>query len=110
MDTKTGGNAAMGLGTNSLPIEDIREICGRYGVRELAVFGSAARGTASPGSDVDLLVEFAPDARVGFMAFSRMQRELSALLGRPVDLVPKRGLCPTIAESVLAEAEVLYAS
>jgi len=93
-----------------LPVEDIEALCRRYGVRELALFGSAARGSAGADSDVDLLVEFAPDVSVGFMTLSRMQRELAALLGRPVDLVPKNGLSPTIAESVLAEAEVVYAS
>ena len=100
----------MDAGTTSLPIEEVQALCRRYGERELAVFGSAARGDAGPDSDVDLLVEFARGARVGFMTLSRMQRELAALLGRPVDLVPKKGLRPTFAEGVLAEAKVVYAS
>ena len=100
----------MDANVSSLPIEEMRALCRRYRVRELSVFGSAVRGSAGPNSDVDLLVEFAPDANVGFLTLSRMERELAALLGRPVDLVPKNGLRPTIAESVLAEAEVVYAS
>ncbi len=60
-------------------------------------------------SDVDLLVEFEPKARIGFLALSRMQRELAALLEHPVDLVPKDGLKPAIREDVLVSTEVIYA-
>jgi hypothetical protein len=93
-----------------LPIEQIQAICRRYPVRELSMFGSVLRDDFDPASDIDLLVEFEPDAQVGFMALARMQRELSAVLHRPVDLVPKSGLKPLIREQVLASAEVLYAS
>ena len=54
-------------------------------------------------------VAFEPDATVGMLAPGRMQHELSALLARPVDLVPRVGLKPRIRESVLAASEVLYA-
>ena len=60
-------------------------------------------------SDVDLLVEFDPSAQVGFLTLSRLQRELSAALNRTVDLVPKRGLKPSIRQSVLDSARVIYA-
>ena len=63
-----------------------------------------------PDSDADVLVEFEPDAQVGFIALSRMQRELAELLQRPVDLVPKEGLKPKIREAVLSSAEVVYAA
>jgi predicted nucleotidyltransferase len=90
--------------------QTLAEFCRRHKVQELALFGSAVRGELQPNSDLDLLVTFAPDARVGFLALSRMARELSELLGRPVDLVPKEGLKPAIREAVLAEAETLYAT
>jgi len=93
-----------------LPIEAIKALCEQYGVRELAIFGSAVRDDFSSDSDVDLLVEFAPDAEIGFLAFARLQRELSALLGLQVDLVPKNGLKPTIRDAILASAEVVYAA
>ncbi len=93
-----------------LPTDEIERLCRQYGVRELALFGSGARGESGPDSDVDFLVEFEPDARVGFLRLARMQRELSALLRRPVDLVPKGGLKPRIRQAVLASAEVVYAS
>ncbi len=68
------------------------------------------RGELRPDSDFDILVTFAPEARIGFMTLSRMARELSELLGRPVDLVPKDGLKPAIRAAVLAEAEALFAA
>ncbi len=91
-------------------IDAIVEICGRYHVRELSVFGSSARGDSSEGSDCDFLVEFLPDARLGFLTLAAMARELAAILGCQVDLVPKGGLKERIKNTVLAEAEVLYAA
>lgn len=93
-----------------VPSEALADLCRRFHVRGLYLFGSAARGELRDGSDVDLLVEFEPDARVGFLALSRLQRELAALLKRPVDLVPKGGLKPLIRDEVLAEAEPLFAA
>jgi uncharacterized protein len=95
---------------SDLPLDKIREMCRRYKVKQLAIFGSAAKGTAGPDSDVDLLVEFQPDAQIGFLQFAKMQRELSSLLDRGVDLVPKGGLKPLIREEVLSTSEVLYAA
>jgi predicted nucleotidyltransferase len=93
-----------------IPIEAIKLICQRYQVRELALFGSALRDDFNANSDLDLLVEFEPKAQVGFITLSRMQRELSVVLYRPVDLVPKGGLKPKIRQSVLSSAEVIYAA
>jgi len=99
------------IGQNvDISMEAIQEFCRRYRVRELAVFGSALRGDFSAASDVDLLVEFEPEAQIGFITLSRMQRELSAILHRQVDLVPKEGLKPTIRDAVLSDAQVLYAA
>ena len=92
------------------PIEEIKMLCQRYRVRELALFGSVLRDDFDASSDVDLLVEFEPEAQVGFMTLARMQRELSAILHRQVDLVPKGGLKPRIRQAVLSSAEVLYAA
>jgi predicted nucleotidyltransferase len=91
-------------------MEAITAICERYRVRELALFGSALREDFGPKSDVDLLVELEPDAKIGFLALARMQRELSAAIGRQVDLVPKLGLKPLIRKAVLADMEVLFAA
>lgn len=93
-----------------IPADRIAELCRQYQVRELALFGSALRDDFGPESDVDLLVEFDPSAQVGFLTLARLQRELSALFQRTVDLVPKRGLKPQIRQSVLESAEVIYAA
>ena len=94
----------------ALPVERIAEVCRRYSVRELSLFGSALRSDFSPESDVDLLVEFQPGASIGFLELLRMQGELADLLERPVDLVSKRGLRPPIRDEVLQEREIIYAS
>ncbi|HYE94653.1 MAG TPA: nucleotidyltransferase family protein [Rubricoccaceae bacterium] len=66
--------------------------CRRWRVAELAVFGSALRADFGPGSDLDLLVTFAPDAQWGLWDHARMQEELEAVLGRPVDLLTRRAV------------------
>ncbi len=95
----------------AVPEEALIEFCRRYRVRRLSLFGSAVQqGDFTPESDIDLLVEFEPDAKVGFLLLSRMQRELSALFGRPVDLVPRSGLKPAIRDAVLHQEVVLSAA
>src|SRR5271169_321797 len=85
-------------------------VCRKYRVRELALFGSAARGEMRPDSDVDLLVEFLPQAEVGLIDYAGLMQDLGSLLGRKVDLVSKRGLKPLIRPAVLGEAQTLYAA
>lgn len=93
-----------------IPTAEIAKFCRRYRVRELALFGSYLGTAQRPDSDVDLLVSFEAETRVTFLTLARMQRELEALLGRSVDLVPKDGLKPAIRDQVLASARVLYAA
>jgi predicted nucleotidyltransferase len=90
--------------------ERLADICQRHHVSELAVFGSVLRNDFGLESDVDLLYVFEPAARVGWREIYALERELSELLGRAVDLVSKRWLNPTIAEGVLADARTLYAA
>jgi predicted nucleotidyltransferase len=85
----------------------IADFCLRHHIRRLAIFGSVLREDFRPDSDVDVLVEFEPEAQVGFIALGRIQRELSALLQRSVDLVPREGLKPKIREAILSSAEKL---
>ena len=63
-----------------------------------------------PDSDVDLLVEFLPDADVSLFEHAGLMLDLAQLLGRKVDLVSKRGLKPLIRDSVLADARPVYAA
>lgn len=92
------------------PLDKIAGLCRRYQVRELSVFGSAARGKLRPDSDIDLLVEFQPDAHIGLLDYAGLMNELSEVLGRKADLVSKQGLKPLIREDVLAESQVIYAA
>ena len=94
----------------SIPQKEIKEFCRRYQVQRLALFGSVLRKDFRPESDVDGLISFMPATRVGFLTLSRMQRELSELFQRRVDLVPLDGLKPVIRDSVLSNIEEVYAA
>jgi uncharacterized protein len=74
-----------------------------YGVRDLLLFGSVARGEATAGSDVDLVVEFDPD-RITLTSFLDFTDDLEALLGRRVDVVSLTKLAPRLRAQVEAEA------
>ncbi|ONH57077.1 nucleotidyltransferase [Frankia sp. CcI49] len=87
----------------------IAALCHKYGIAELAVFGSVARGSASPASDVDILYVRAPGNDLG-MSYFDLQDDLEALFGRSVDLVAKDGLHRLIRNEVLHDAQVLYAA
>jgi predicted nucleotidyltransferase len=76
----------------SLPITEVAELCRKWQVVELALFGSALRDDFCSDSDIDLLVTFGPEARWGLFAESEMADEFQALLGRPVDLVDRRAV------------------
>src|SRR6266436_4908434 len=86
----------------------LADVCRRYGVKELSLFGSAVRGEMRPESDIDIMVEFEPGVRVGVIKFESFADELEALAGRRVDLVTKSGLKPWIRPEVLKEARVVY--
>jgi predicted nucleotidyltransferase len=90
-----------------VPNEEIAAFCQRHHIRKLALFGSELRDDFTPESDVDVLVEFEPGHTPG-LAFFAMQRELSANLGRNVDLNTAQTLSPYFRQEVLDEAEVLY--
>lgn len=77
-----------------------------YGIKKIGVFGSFARGEAGRESDLDLLVEFAEDIDMGLLRFVEVERYLSHLLGRKVDLVEKKVLRPYIGRHILEE--VIY--
>ena len=95
--------------TEDVDPERLREVCERYGVASLQVFGSVARAEDRPDSDVDLLYVLKPDARLGFRLFD-LEDELAALFGRPVDLVARKSINKYLREQVLAEAQPLYAA
>ena len=75
-----------------------QELAQRFGVKQLSLFGSAARDQLREDSDVDLLVEFDGDAT--YDGYFKLQDYLQALLGRTVDLVTERGLKPRARQHV----------
>lgn len=82
--------------------------CARYPIRRLALFGSVLHHDFTPDSDIDVLVEFLPDSGVTYLDMVTMQDELSALLGRRVDLLTPGALSPYFRERVLQSAETVY--
>jgi len=93
-----------------VPQAQIAEFCRKHHIRKLALFGSVLREDFRPESDVDVLVEFAPDHIPGLLRFSGMEIELSEILaGRKVDLNTPKFLSPYFRDQVLAEAEIQYA-
>jgi predicted nucleotidyltransferase len=99
-------------GTPHIDIDAVQlaAVCRRFQVERLAMFGSAARGELRPDSDVDLLVEFRPEAEIGFIEYAGLMLALSELLGRKVDLVSKPALRPLLRDAILSEALPLYAA
>lgn len=91
------------------PKEKLTAFCRNRHIRWMAFFGSVVRDDFGPESDVDVLVEFAPDHTPGWEIID-IEEELSALLGgRKVDVVNPKYLKRRLKDRVLAEAEVLYA-
>jgi predicted nucleotidyltransferase len=91
----------------AVPSDRLRAFCRANGIRRLALFGSVLREDFRPDSDIDVLVEFVPGVRVG-LALIRLQDELSAMLGRQVDLNTPGGLSKYYRDEVMREAEALY--
>ena len=88
--------------------EELAAFCQRNHIHRLALFGSVLRDDFGPDSDVDVLVEFEPDARVGLMTLAGMEIELSRLLGHRAEMHTVKGLNPHFRDEVLDSAEVQY--
>jgi hypothetical protein len=93
-----------------LPGTELAEMCRRYQIKELSLFGSAVRGEMRPDSDIDLLVEFMPDAEVSLFGHFDAEQELSKLIGKKVDLVSETALRGRLRNEILAEARCIYAA
>lgn len=95
----------------NLPVGKLRAFCERWKVAEFAIFGSALRADFRPDSDLDVLVEFSPDARWSLFDNVDMEIELEELLGRDVDLVTRAAIEQSHnwirREEILSTARVL---
>lgn len=103
-------NEVMVLAGIEFPERSLAEFCRKHRVKELMLFGSAARGELRQDSDVDFLVDFVEGEEPGLLEFQAMRRELEALVGRRVDLAVKPALKPLLREEVLGQARLLYAA
>jgi hypothetical protein len=96
-----------------IPQDRVADFCRRHRIRELALFGSVLREDFRPDSDVDILVEFEPEAHHGLFALARMQSELEEILGRGVDLVERSAIENSRnyirRKAILSSAETVYA-
>ena len=84
----------------------LADLCRRHDVTRLRIFGSASRDQEGPGSDIDLLVDFGSPK--GFFELLRLEDDLSAFFGRPVDLMTERGLSPYLKRPIVDSASVIF--
>lgn len=88
--------------------EVIGDFCRRNRIRKLSLFGSVLRDDFRPESDIDVLVEFEPEAIPGFFELVGMKEELIGIFGREVDLKTPKALSPYFRDRVLREAVPLH--
>ena len=90
---------------------ELAKFCRRNHVQKLAIFSSALTGRLKGSSDIDILVEFEPDCRVGYLRMAAMERELSSLFGgRPIDLRTASELSRYFRDEIVKTASVQYAA
>ena len=95
-----------------IPKDEIAKFCRRNHIRRLALFGSVLRDDFTPESDVDVLVEFEPDARIGYIGLAGLEIELDKILGRKADLHTFEGIERSrnwlLREEILSSTEAVY--
>ncbi|MGB3492093.1 MAG: nucleotidyltransferase family protein [Elainellaceae cyanobacterium] len=100
--------------TIELPMEQIAAFCHTWQVTELALFGSVLRDDFHPDSDIDVMVQFHPDAHPRFSTLDQMEAELKTLFQREVDLVTRQGIESSRnylrRHEILSSAQVIYAT
>lgn len=115
-DSESGAGSEVAiLGTRipALP-DEVAEYCKRWRILEMALFGSVLRDDFGPHSDVDVLVSFAPGPTPGLLGIVRMERELSELFGRRVDVVTRGAVensrNPIRRQAILDSVRTVYAA
>jgi uncharacterized protein len=92
----------------SVDMSRVAALCRKFGVNSLSVFGSFARHEENDDSDIDLLVSFS--SRVGLLEIVALERELSEVFGRKVDLQTEGSLSPYIREGIMNDCQTIYAA
>ena len=90
----------------SFDIDKLIKICRENDAEMVSVFGSVARGEDTSASDIDLLVKFAK--RKSLLDIVKLERELSAGLGKKVDLLTEAAISPYMRDRILSELKVIY--
>ncbi|MBW4468520.1 MAG: nucleotidyltransferase family protein [Pegethrix bostrychoides GSE-TBD4-15B] len=97
-----------------LPMEKIAEFCQQWQVTEFALFGSVLRDDFRPDSDIDVMVQFHPEAHPTFSTLDEMEAELKTIFGRDVDLITRQGIATSRnylrRHEILSSAQVIYAT
>jgi len=88
--------------------KELHSFCQQNGIRRLALFGSRLRGDHAPDADIDLLAEFEPGVSTGLLTIARLERELSDLLGAPVDLRTEQDLSRHFRDDVTGNAKPIF--
>lgn len=91
-----------------LPLEEIRALCESYPIQKLSLFGSALRGEMHAESDVDLLVEYEPEAKVTYLDMAEQEMALTDLIGRRVELRTPAELSRYFRQKVVETAQIIY--
>ena len=95
-----------------IPKDEIAAFCRRNRILRMALFGSVLRDDFSPESDIDLLVEFEPDARIGYIGLAGLEIELGEVLGRRADLHTLDGIQSSrnwlLRDEILGSTEAVY--
>ena len=95
-----------------IPKDEIAAFCRRNHIRRMALFGSVLRDDFTPESDVDVLVEFEPDARIGYIGLAGLEIELDKILGRKSDLYTFEGIKNSrnwlLRKEILSSTEAVY--
>jgi predicted nucleotidyltransferase len=92
-----------------IPEEDVRAFCRCNHIRRLSLFGSILRDDFNPQSDIDILVEFEPGHVAGLLRMAALERELTEMLGRRVDLRTAAELSRYFRSNVVRESELVHA-
>ena len=104
----------MTITASDLPMEKIAQFCDRWQVTEFALFGSVLREDFRPDSDIDVMVEFHPEAHPTFSTLDQMEAELKTIFHRDVDLITRQGIATSRnylrRNQILSSAQVIYAT
>jgi uncharacterized protein len=97
-----------------LPMEKIAEFCDRWQVVEFALFGSVLRNDFRLDSDIDVMVQFDPDAHPTFSTLDQMEAVLKTIFHRDIDLITRQGIETSRnylrRQEILSSAQVIYAT